>query len=336
MRKRVTTDFIVGLTVILCIVVVIAATMWVNQTDIRGHRSAVLVRFRDVGNVRVGSPVVIRGVQSGRVEGVELAEGGWVRMRLRLEEGVALPRDPVVLLNAASLFGEWQATITSREAIPQNPEVRQQIAEASEDDAMLPGAILPDIAQLTTVAGGIAGNVASVAERVKVAFDDRAAVALRTSINNVATLSTELTRTVNRQSRSLDSLSVDVHRGVIELRATAESFRHVAARIDSSTSRGEVRSIVGDLAHAARELDQATRQVRVLTDRVERSHALLDRVITRTDSVMTKVNGGSGTLGLMVNDASLYHRSDSLLVQLQALVADVKANPRRYFTIRIF
>jgi phospholipid/cholesterol/gamma-HCH transport system substrate-binding protein len=334
--KRTANDFIVGLVVVTCVVAVIAATMWVNQTDLRERREPIVARFRDVGNVRVGSAVVIRGVQSGRVEGIELAEGGWVRMRLRLDEGIALPRDPVVLLNAASLFGEWQATITSREAIPQNPEVRRQIAEAGGDHAALPGAMLPDIAQLTTVAGGIAGNVASVAERFKTAFDDRAAIELRASIGNVATLSSELARTVRRQSQNLDSLSRDVHGGVGELRASAEAFRRVAERIDSSTSDGQVRSIVRDLARAAQQLEATTGQVRTLSDRLATSQLFLDRLLARSDSVMAKVNAGQGSLGMFVNDPSLYQRSDSLVAQMQGLIADFKANPRRYVNVRLF
>jgi phospholipid/cholesterol/gamma-HCH transport system substrate-binding protein len=37
-----------------------------------------------------------------------------------------------------------------------------------------------------------------------------------------------------------------------------------------------------------------------------------------------------------VNDPRLYSNSDSLMVELRALVADIRANPRRYFNLRIF
>lgn len=331
-----TNDFLVGAVVVGFTVAIISATLWVNQSDLGRRRSPVVARFRDVGSVRVGSAVVIRGVQSGRVEAIELADAGWVRMRLRLDEAVELPRDPVVLLNAASLFGEWQATITSREGVPQNPDIRRQIEEASGDRGAIPGATLPDIAQLTAVAGGIADNVASVAERFKVAFDDRAAVELRSSIANVATLSAELAQTIRRQSTNLDRVSVDVRGGVSELRTSAEAFRHVAERLDSSTSSGEVRSIVRDLATAARQLEATSGRVHELSGRLASSQLLLDGFLARSDSVMVKVNGGQGSLGLFVNNPSLYHRSDSLVSQLQALVADIRARPGRYVNVRLF
>ncbi|MDP1862011.1 MAG: hypothetical protein Q8K82_25350 [Gemmatimonadaceae bacterium] len=51
---------------------------------------------------------------------------------------------------------------------------------------------------------------------------------------------------------------------------------------------------------------------------------------------MAKVNSGRGTLGLLVNDPSLYYRSDSLVAQMRSLFADIKANPKRYVNVRIF
>ena len=45
---------------------------------------------------------------------------------------------------------------------------------------------------------------------------------------------------------------------------------------------------------------------------------------------MAKINRGQGSLGLMVNDPSLYRNADSLLVTMRSLIADVKARPSRY------
>ena len=53
-------------------------------------------------------------------------------------------------------------------------------------------------------------------------------------------------------------------------------------------------------------------------------------------SLAGKLDRGEGSLGLLVHDPTLYQRSDSLLQALQALVADVRANPRRYVSLRVF
>jgi phospholipid/cholesterol/gamma-HCH transport system substrate-binding protein len=38
----------------------------------------------------------------------------------------------------------------------------------------------------------------------------------------------------------------------------------------------------------------------------------------------------------MINDPSLYRNSDSVMLQLKTLLADIQRNPRRYINLRIF
>jgi phospholipid/cholesterol/gamma-HCH transport system substrate-binding protein len=45
---------------------------------------------------------------------------------------------------------------------------------------------------------------------------------------------------------------------------------------------------------------------------------------------------GSGTMGRVLSDPSLYANADSLVMELRALVADVKAHPKKYVNIRVF
>ena len=182
--SRRASDFMVGATVLVVTIVVITAVLWLKQTDFRGKTRHLVVRSRDVGGVALGNPVVIRGVRSGQVASIALGERGWVVLTLGIDRDVTLPSDPVVLLAASSLFGEWQATITDATGLPADRELRAAISESRTSGDTLAGAVLPDIAQLTTVAGRIAGDVAQVADRVQVAFDDQAARELRESLRN--------------------------------------------------------------------------------------------------------------------------------------------------------
>jgi phospholipid/cholesterol/gamma-HCH transport system substrate-binding protein len=331
-----TSDFVVGLTVIVVTVVLIAGTLWLNQADLGGRTRHLVVRSRDVGGVALGNPVVIRGVRAGRVEAIALGDNNWVVLKLGLDREVELPNDPVVLLAASSLFGEWQATVTSRDGVPGDRELRAAVDEARTTGDTLAGAVLPDIAQLTAVAGRISGDVAEVAERVQVAFDDQAAKELRASIRNFATLSADLARTVNAQSKNLDRISTNVQTGLTTINEAAARLNTFSGRVDSATSRGELQTIVTNSQTAARELVDAARNMRELTDRLDKTETNLSRAVARADSVFAKANSRSGTLGLMINDPALYQQSDTLVRELRALVADIKKNPRRYVNVRVF
>lgn len=334
--SRRTSDFIVGLTVLVATVLIVGTVMWIKQADLGGRQRHVTVKSREVGGVALGNPVVIRGVRSGRVESIALGEPGWVILSLGLDRSVELPPDPVVLLAASSLFGEWQATITTAAGVPADRELRAAIAEARTGSDTLAGAVMPDIAQLTTVAGRLAGDVAKVADRVQVAFDDDAARELRESIRHFAQLSATLAKTIDVQSRNLDRISGDVHTGLTRVNAAADRLNAFSSRMDSATSRGELQQIVSNSQQAARELLVATTNLRDMSTRLDRTETRLSTVISRADSMFMKVNSTDGTMGLMLNDPALYRQSDSLVRELRALVADVKKNPRRYLNLRLF
>jgi phospholipid/cholesterol/gamma-HCH transport system substrate-binding protein len=239
MPKR-SNDFVVGLVTVAGVVAIVLATLWAKQADVGRRRAQAVARFQNVGGAQPGNGVFIRGVRAGRIEALELADGGWVQVRMSLDPEVHLPPDPVVVLAASSLFGDWQAAVMTRAAVPDNPAVREQLAAAAAargaDDA-LPGATLPDIAQLTAVAGRIAGDVASVAERVQTAFTDTAAVELRSSIANVAALSAQLRTTAGKQSANLDVLAREVTATARALNGAAQAMQRTVARADSSRWR---------------------------------------------------------------------------------------------------
>lgn len=329
-------DFVVGLTVLVVAALVIATVLWLKQSSVSRSARPMAVRTRDVGGLAVGNPVVVRGVRAGHIDAIALGDSGWVTLMLGVDRNISLPRDPVVLLFASSLFGEWQATIADAAGLPADAELRAHIAEARTQGDTLAGAVLPDIAQLTAVAGRIAGDVANVSNRVQVAFDDQAAGELRQSIRNFAQLSNELAATVRKQSLNLDTLSGTVDKGVTKILSAAATIDRIAARVDSSTSKDELKQIVMNTQNAAKELVAATTRLRSISDSASGTQSRLNSVLAQADSVFAKVNAKRGSLGLLVNDSKLYHNSDSLIVELRALVADIKKNPKKYVNVRVF
>jgi phospholipid/cholesterol/gamma-HCH transport system substrate-binding protein len=335
MKTRIN-DFSVGVAVIVVTAALVASVAWVKQTDIGQRRREVVAHMRDVGNARVGNAVVIRGVIAGRLQSIELANAGWVQVRLKLDREVELPQDPVVLLSESSLFGEWQVAILSRGALPRDDQVLKQIAEASGARGMLAGATLPGVGKLTAVAGQIAGDVANVAARVETAFDDQAARELRNSIRNVADLSSVLSSTVKEHASDLDTVALQLRTAVASINRTATNVQRMAEQVDASATSGDVHKIVENISAASADLRKATAQVHDLAVKFTASQGRLDAFLANGDSVLMKVNAGKGSMGLFVNDPSLYRRVDSTLVQLQALITDLKANPRKYLRISVF
>ena len=123
-------EFAVGVVVIAALAVVVTGALWLSGAHLGRAEAVYTARFRTVGGLGVGDPVVLRGVRVGRVEAIRLAPGNWVEADLKIYSGVTPPAVPAVVAASASLFGEWAATLISREPPPNDPNVRQALVEA--------------------------------------------------------------------------------------------------------------------------------------------------------------------------------------------------------------
>jgi phospholipid/cholesterol/gamma-HCH transport system substrate-binding protein len=152
----------------------------------------------------------------------------------------------------------------------------------------------------------------------------------------VSDLSATLAQVVRAHASDLDTLSRETRNVVASLKAAAGTARLTAERLDSATTSPQVRQIVEDLSIVSTELRHTAVQVRELSTRFAKSQGRLDTLLANSDSVFVKINRGQGSLGLLVNDPGMYRHTDSLVTQLRELLADIKSNPKRYLTVRLF
>ncbi|NOZ46511.1 MAG: MCE family protein, partial [Chlorobi bacterium] len=58
--------------------------------------------------------------------------------------------------------------------------------------------------------------------------------------------------------------------------------------------------------------------------------------LEKLDSIINKINSGSGSLGLLVNNDTLYYNLEDAAYNLDRLVEDLRINPKRYVHLSVF
>jgi len=332
-----TNEFAVGLAVLASLALVVGGALWLSQTNIGRSSMTHVARFRTVGALGVGAPVTLRGVKVGRVDAVRLAEDGWVDAELTVDKGVALPRRPAVISASSSLFGEWAANIVPFEPLPDDPNVRAALLEsdATPGDAW-PGATLPDIGQLTAQASRIAGDVADVTQRIRGVFDSSAVRDVRRSVADLTSIADRLAKFTDQQANRLDRVSVSVATSADAFAGVARGFERTVARVDSATNANQFQDIMNNARASSTDLRQAAADFRSVMSAARDNQASLVHVLRSADSLITRLQSGEGSLGRLTTDTTLYVETRQTLVELRELLADVKANPKRYFKVSVF
>jgi phospholipid/cholesterol/gamma-HCH transport system substrate-binding protein len=73
-----------------------------------------------------------------------------------------------------------------------------------------------------------------------------------------------------------------------------------------------------------------------MTVRMDDASRNLGRASGSLETVLTRLERGEGTLGKLSANDSLYVELNSAASNLNQLIADIRANPKRYLTVEVF
>lgn len=114
-----------------------------------------------------------------------------------------------------------------------------------------------------------------------------------------------------------------------ELRLAFEQLRYASAALRQTTQDIAQARPADQLNSTMAEFENSAAALTAAAQRMEQSIGTLG-------SVLAKIDAGDGTLGLLVNDSSLYLRMHETLREVGALATDIRERPQRYINLRIF
>jgi phospholipid/cholesterol/gamma-HCH transport system substrate-binding protein len=150
---------------------------------------------------------------------------------------------------------------------------------------------------------------------------------------------------------SLDTVLNDVHTSldnrtrnnlkssIAELNTTMKNFSAVSAKLNHMMEN--INDITGNLKNQ----NDTINRILGNTEKVTSSLAAADLQGTITSlhhsvdemgELMTKVNTGQGSLGMLLNDKHLYSNLRSVSYNLNLLMEDLRINPQRYVHFSLF
>jgi phospholipid/cholesterol/gamma-HCH transport system substrate-binding protein len=293
----------------------------------------------DVGQLTAGNPVKLRGVSIGRVANITVDPGGdVVRLGLEVEGAFDLGNavSAGVIIAPQSLFGDWQAEIVRRARFPQFDYFDVPAADQGRDTLVIGGYAIPDISRLTAAADEISQNLSVLTGRFDRAFDEETVDQFRSVIANLSVVSSEARDLISQQASTMEDVSADVARAAGEIRQASAQANATLEELNAILQRGDVDSILVNVRSASANIDRIATQV-------NRSVAGLDQTVAKADSTFgsvqrlaSRMESGQGALGRLLADSTLAVRAESAMAQLDSLLADIKANPRRYVRLSIF
>ena len=292
----------VGLFVILGTLVTVYLLLTLTDAAMFRGRYIVSSTVKDASGVRKGDPVQMRGVGIGRVLRFQINPAGGVKLSLEIEgEYDNIPVDSRVDLVSAGLLGGMVARV--------HPGTSPEMARNGSE---LTGALPPSMQQQ---AEEVAQAAKKTLSRVDLLLSDPMIADTHTSVKELDTLLKRLSVIALEQQKQLKTLTI--------------SMTAASQNVEKATSREEI--------------DRAMKRLDTLSASAERTSATVENTTKTLDIVLGRMQRGEGTLGKLSTDEALYTNLNKTLESINAtslemknLMADLKANPKKYLKVSVF
>jgi phospholipid/cholesterol/gamma-HCH transport system substrate-binding protein len=294
-----TREIQVGITVLVALGVTLWGVTWLKQLSIANKTRIWHVTFPQTGGLSTSDEVQVNGLRKGTVQSVALIRDH-VSVNLALSSDIMLTTDCRVAVRNVGLMGEKVIAVDLHDS---------GVPYTARDT--IPGVYERGIPE---VVAGLSGTVDAIAE-------------LATQLKGLADAMDKngnLTQTLVNLHTTSEELKAAVIENRAQLRQTLGNFNAA-----SKTARALTTDREAELRKALESFERSAAGLERLTVR-------LDSLRTTLQSVAGKVDHGDGTLGRMVNDPKLYEEAKQAATELKALIADIKANPKKYVNVKVF
>ena len=312
----------VGLLVFGVVGLLVAASMSIEgstslfQTAYRAH-------FVDVVGLKVGAPVRFAGLNVGHVDDVRLLDDAlMVEVMFSVENTVIdrLRSDASAIVRAMSVLGDKILVISP--GTPSQPPL--------QPDAVLPGQVELEIAGIAPSAESTMLNLNLTLAEVR-----NLVASIRRGEGTLGGLvaKDEIYVQTKQAIQNVDDIAKDVA-GL--LGAIQHGDGTVGQLMASSELYDRLMTVTGRMNRLLVRFDQPDGTLaRIATDHGV-LYRRLDIIAAHGEHIVARLDAGEGTVGKLLADEEVYARADKILSEVEQLIADIREDPTRYFSLSVF
>lgn len=290
----------IGLSVIIAALILFFGIDYLKGINLLNPSHFYVVEAKDVSGLAQSAPVNVNGYKVGTVREIsyDYSKSGNIRILLAVDDKLQLPQGSYARMASTLLSGAYIDLVmgTGSEILKNGSTIP---LESSQDimDAVSQD-LLPKVSQMLPHIDSLINNVNAI-------VTDPALIA---------------------SVRRLDGITTNVEGLTADLQ---------------STVRKDVNPLMRNARNFSYKLDSISINLMALSNTLNQMPlaSTVDNVnkITNELSAFSKqLNDKNSTLGLLTSDPELYNRLNQVSADIDSLIVDIKRNPKRYISIKVF
>ena len=295
--KKLSKELRIGVLVVVSIVVLVWGVNYLKGSNLFDSSKTVYAIYPNIGGLQEGSGVSVNGFKVGVVKKILLLtdKNYSLLVAISIEKDLDIPSNSVSKIVNVDIMGSKGISLILGNS---NTNAQQGDTLVSDMDRSLKEEVNKQILPLKNKAEQLISSIDSV-------------VTVITSV-----LSKDARESLTKSLESLDNTFTTM----------SQTMTKVNKIVDQNDER--ISSIVKNLEANNNEITNILKNFSDLSDDIAKSN--IKNLLASLGEVSKKITDAEGSLGMFINDKDLYLNLEKSSKELEALIKDIKLNPKRY------
>ena len=306
----------VGTLTVLTIALLVFGYNFLRGRSVLKTGNYLYAKYTDAKSLMVSNPVYINGYQVGSVYDIENEDASLknIIITIKLKDNYQIPDNSMATVKS-SILG--------------TPSI--EIVLGNSAQFLKSGDTIESI-QSAGMLGDITSKLDPITTQIKISLNS-----LDTVLHNINSIfNTQLKGNISDMLSNIDSATKNI------ANATASLNYMLDKEHGSLTSTVQnINSVTKNLADNNNKVNSILTNVETTTQHfsdadVNGAVTKLKASIEQLNDILTKINSDKGSLGLLMNDKTLYTNLNSTVRSANTLMDDLRIHPKRYINISVF
>jgi len=307
----------IGFTFLVAIAIFVWGYNFLKGKDIFDKQTVVYALYPNVSGLTVANPVLVNGFKVGLVSKMYFNPdmSGSIVVELTLKNKLPIPKNTVARIYSADLMGSKAINLklgNSKEII----ETGDTLATSMETSLM--EEVNAQVQPIKRKAENLMASIDSLVIAFQTVFNKDARENLAESFNNIK----HTFKNLNNTTANLDTLVVKERSRIASILQNADSISFTL-----NDNREAFGAIIRNFESLSDSL--AASDIKGTLDRA-------DEAIEELNIILTQINTGQGTVGMLMHNDTLYLELNRSAEELNLLLKDIRENPKRYVKFSLF
>ncbi len=301
----------VGILAAFAIAIFIIGYNFLKGNDIFTKENEFYANYDKVDGLAVSKPVLVNGYQIGRVSSLTLQPSGQILAQFKINPKYEIPKNTIARLESTDLLGSKAVVFDLGNSL-------QYAIDGDTLNANVQANLLEQVEPIQKKAQMIILRLDSVLNSVNQILNPNFQKNIDRSFSSIA----KTLETLESTSKKVD--------GAVGIQAQ---------RIDNILANAE--SISANLKNNNEKINSILNNFNNLSDQMAKTKFKetmdnANKAVADLQSAIAKLNNGTGSMSLLLNDEKLYNNLNNAAANLDKLMVDFKTNPKRYVSFSVF